>query len=155
MKPSRTKGSRRAPQDLPTSTVSPRSTLPGIDSKDYAITVTTLVSKKDKRLVNPDNYRFSTARTNAAEPVVSDDCDTNLSAVCPHPLKQTFVVSHLAWMWIDEHHVGDEDIHPYRCVCGALHIGHHSGPGVVYTRSGESVTMRQFQSLQRSSKARV
>lgn len=54
--------------------------------------------------------------------------ESRSTALCPQGNKKTFVTASLAWDWIDEKHPEDSLIRPYRCDCGAIHIG-HSSPG--------------------------
>jgi hypothetical protein len=43
---------------------------------------------------------------------------------CPNPYKKVFVTEKIAQEWIDRVHRGDDGMLPYRCQCGAIHIGH-------------------------------
>lgn len=56
------------------------------------------------------------------------------TALCPHDTKQTFVTPELAWEFIDTTFPDDHVIHPYRCECGAIHIGHY-GRGERFERT--------------------
>lgn len=46
------------------------------------------------------------------------------TAVCPQKMKKVFVTWELAQDWIANVHPDDVNIRPYRCQCGAIHIGH-------------------------------
>lgn len=46
------------------------------------------------------------------------------TALCPQPYKKTFVTKELALAFIDKAHPNDNNIVPYPCQCGAIHIGH-------------------------------
>lgn len=46
------------------------------------------------------------------------------TALCPHPYKKTFVTKELALNFIEKAHRNDKTVVPYKCSCGAIHIGH-------------------------------
>src|SRR5690606_24362060 len=50
----------------------------------------------------------------------------DLAGKCTRPDKKVFEDTRKAWDWIEEHHPDDQIIHPYVCMCGELHIGHHN-----------------------------
>lgn len=50
----------------------------------------------------------------------------NEDFLCPNPYKKVYRTQNEAYDFIKEHHAGDKDLRPYRCRCGALHIGHHN-----------------------------
>lgn len=58
------------------------------------------------------------------QPIIEHPNTVSISRLCPNPEKKTYVTQKLAQDFINEVHPDDPFLRPYRCECGALHIGH-------------------------------
>lgn len=56
-------------------------------------------------------------------PIVADPTPLNATAICPQPLKASYPNEQTAAAFIAEVHSDEPALRPYRCPCGAIHIG--------------------------------
>lgn len=84
-----------------------------------------------KKIVRKERKHIETTVTIISpDPIIKENkhpvkvADHNVTAICPFPHKKEFTQPKDAWGWIDDNHPKDKFISAYRCVCGAIHIGH-------------------------------
>lgn len=87
-------------------------------------TINLSVYKDNKKMPIPTTDVYKGKKPKAKPDTKHSGMDRSASQLCPHPYKKSFVTEELANAFIESQHPGDKHIRPYKCPCGALHIGH-------------------------------
>lgn len=97
-------------------------------SEAYALrrTNTHKSSRRERRAQRMRKFQDAQKRILALREVslIEHPNTVSISRLCPNPEKKTYVTQELAQQFIKETHPDDPFLRPYRCECGALHIGH-------------------------------
>lgn len=101
------------PQDVITKRCAHRPCRAEFETKDPA-----------QKYCTPQHSKMARRRKSKALKAYTVSTIERSSQLCPHPYKKVFVTLQLASEAANALGGDPEGIHPYRCPCGALHIGH-------------------------------
>lgn len=97
-------------------------------SETYALRRTNpnKASRRERRAQRMRKFQDAQKRILALQeaPRIEHPNTVSISRLCPNPEKKTYVTQELAQRFIKDTHPDDPFLRPYRCECGALHIGH-------------------------------